>query len=121
MNGHADLFAITFPPVVPEQPAPAVEDRERLVDGIGVPLSRAGADNGVGGMPVPAGDAILGPGQADLGVVLIAEADIEHHIPFALLDHLATGHAVLLPGVLGLGPEDRVLVVPRPLQAVRTG
>ena len=38
---------------------------------------------GLAGMTLPAGDAVARAGQADLGVVLVAEADVEHEVPVA--------------------------------------
>src|SRR5262245_35958689 len=41
VSGQADLLDPAPPPVVPQQPPPAVEYRERLVHRVGVPLALA--------------------------------------------------------------------------------
>src|SRR5208283_1459761 len=45
---HADLFQAAVAAVVPEQPFPAVEDGERLVAGVVVPLAFPRLNDGVG-------------------------------------------------------------------------
>src|SRR5947209_4824280 len=64
-----DLLDAAPSSVVPQQPPPAVSDRKGLVDRILVPFPYAGADDRVGRVALPAGDAILRPCHADLGVI----------------------------------------------------
>src|SRR5262249_14597787 len=114
-----DLLDAAPTPVVPQQPSLAVEDRIRLVHRVRVPAALAGPDDGVGPVPLPARDPVLRAGHAGLGVILVGGADVEQDMPVAPPDHLAGRHPVLLPGVVRLGAEDRVLLVLGPLQPVR--
>src|ERR1700688_3203015 len=99
MDGQTNLLDVSPPAVVPEQPPPGVRliDREWLVAGVPVPLIGAGADDRVGLQPPPIRDAVFRAGDADLRMVHVAEADVEHHPPLALLHHLAGGHFASLP------------------------
>src|SRR5262249_8532163 len=86
-----------------------------------VPLTRAGAEDGVGRVPPPARDPVLRPGHADLGVALVPEADVEHHVPVALENDLAARNPVLLPGASRVGLENGIALVLGPPQPVLTG
>src|SRR5262245_35210580 len=92
VDRYPDLLDAAFTPVVPQQPTPPIEDRIRLVHGVRVPPPLAGPDDRVGRVPLPPGDPVSGAGQADLGVVPVPEADVEHDVPPALPDHLAGRH-----------------------------
>ena len=66
MRRQPHLLDASPPPVVPQHPLPCVEDRERLLDRIGVPLVDAGAQDRIGRMTPPVGDSVAGAGDADL-------------------------------------------------------
>src|SRR5262249_61277546 len=86
VDRHPDLLDAAPPPVVPQQPTPPSEDRIRLIDGVRVPPALAGPDDRVGRVPLPPADPVPRAGQADLGVVPVPEADVEHDVPPALPD-----------------------------------
>src|SRR5262245_66390695 len=97
---HSDLLVPAPPTVVPQLPPLPVEDRVRLVHRIRIPPVLPGSDDRVGRVPLPAGDAVLRPGQADPGTVPVGEADVKHDVPIPLPHHLAGRHPIPLP--LGL-------------------
>src|SRR5713101_3286207 len=94
---HADLLQRAVAAVAPQPPSLAVEDRVRLVTGVVVPLVAPRADDRVGRMTLPVGEAVPGAGEADLGMGFVAKANVEHQIPAAALLDLASGHLVLFP------------------------
>src|SRR6266851_1122307 len=81
VGGYADLFGAAMAAVVPEQPAFPIEDRIRLICRIVVPAVWGGADDGVCGVALPFGYAVAGAGEADLSVIDVAKADVEHVVP----------------------------------------
>src|SRR5262245_40827882 len=116
-----DLLDAALAAVVPQQPLLPVVDRIRLVNGVVVPLTLAGPDDGIGSMALPVGDSAPGAGHADLGAVPVPKADVEHDVPVALPNDLAGGNTFLLPNTLRVRLEDRVVLVLGPLQAVCAG
>src|SRR5262249_15061140 len=121
VQSQPDLFDAPFTTVVPQEPFVAVEDRKRLVNGVVVPLVDSGTYDRVGRMALPVGDAVPGPGDADLGFVLVEKADVEHQIPVTLSGDLAGRDSILLPGILRIGLEDRIILVPGPFHTVCAG
>jgi hypothetical protein len=86
-----------------------------------VPLVLARADNRVGGVALPVGDAVTRAGEADLGMGLVAEADVKHHIPVPRTLNLAGSDFVSLPGAIGGRGKDGVGSVFCPMEAVHAG
>src|SRR5262249_62050939 len=121
---EAEVFAAAGPPPTPLAPAPPavvpqppplpVEDRVRLVHRIRIPPALPGSDDRVGRVSLPVGDAVLRPGQADLGTVPIREPDVKHDVPIPLPHDLAGRHAIFFPIGLRVGSEDRIPLVLRP-------
>ena len=68
----------------------------------------ARADDRVGRVALPIGDAVTRAGDADLRVGLVAEADIEHHVPVPYPLDLAGGDFVFLPGEVDVRGKDGV-------------
>ena len=58
VNRQADLLHISMPAVIPEKPAPAIEDRVGLIAGVVIPLLDAGADDGSGTLQGLSRDAV---------------------------------------------------------------
>ena len=108
VGGEADLFDGAVAAVEPEAPLEAVEEGERFVAGVGVPLPISWTDDGVGGVALPLGEAIGGAGEADLGMIFVAEADIKHQVGIAVMNDLGGGDLVFFPRVGGVGGEDGV-------------
>src|SRR5262245_14661942 len=121
MQRQPDLLDAALATVVPEQPLLAIEDRIWFVNSVVVPLVLARPNDGVGSMALPVGDAVLRAGHADLRIVHVPKADVEHDVPVALPNDLAGGNSVLLPGILGVGLEDRIVLVSGPFQAAFAG
>src|SRR5262249_23882724 len=105
---HPDLLDPAPPTVIPQPPPLPAEDPARLVRTLRV---FPGADDGVGWVSLPVGDAVLRPGKADLGTVPIREPDVKHDVPIPLPHDLAGRHAILFPRGLRVGSEDRILLV----------
>src|ERR1035437_8161991 len=118
---NANLLQSAVAAIIPKEPFLTVEDRVGFVTGVMVPLPFAGADDWIGRMALPAGDAVAGAGEADLGVGLIAEANVEHQIRIPAPLDLAGRDFVFLPVKGGVWGEDGVSRVFGPAATVRTG
>src|ERR1051326_2575746 len=121
MEDDSDLFESTVAAVIPKEPFLAVEDGERLVTGVVIPLVFTGTDDRVERVALPIGNAVARPGEANLGVRFIAEADVEHQVPVSLADDLTGRDLVLFPNAGRVGNKDGVGRVLRPFEAVRAG
>src|SRR5260370_5271440 len=60
------------------QPLRAVPYHVRLVHGLAIPVTEAGPDDRIRGQSLPAEEAIARAGQADPGMILVAEANVGH-------------------------------------------
>src|SRR5262249_1010466 len=116
---HSNLLDPAPPTVVPQPPPLPAEDRVRLVHRIRTPPALPGSDDRVGRVSLPVGNAILRPGQADLGAVPISEPDVKHDVPIPLPHDLAGRHSIFFPIGLRVGSEDRIPLVLRPFPSIR--
>ena len=107
VRDQADLLHAAVAAVVPEQPLLAVEDGKRLVAGVVVPLASPGRMIGLAGWRCQSVMPSLRAGDADLGVVHVAEADVEHHVPVAALARPGRPSPCASPRRLRIGREDR--------------
>ena len=121
VNCDADLLDGPMTTVVPEQPAFTVENDRGLVHGIVVPAVWRGADDWIGRMTFPVFDAVTRTGNANLRMVHVAKANVEHVVPVAVLHHLAGSHLVALPWAGRVGGEDRISRSLGPGVSVGTG
>src|SRR6516162_2484102 len=115
MQRQPDLLNSALATVVPEPPFPAIENRVRFVYGVVVPFVVAGTNDRIGWMALPAGDPVPGSGDTDLGFIHVEETDVEHDVPVALTNDLATCDPLLLPQVRRLRLEDGIALVLGPL------
>jgi len=108
--GQSYLLGRSPAPVVPEEPAIAlvIVDGKGLVAGIAIPCVASWKDDRVGSIALPAGYAVSRTCQASLGVMLVAEADVEHQIVVCAGDDLAGSGLVLFPGAAGPGSENGI-------------
>ena len=86
-----------------------------------IPAARTRPDDRVGGVPLPAGQPVSRTGHADLGMLLIAKANVEHQEPAVMPQNLTRGHAVLLPGERGIGAKDGIAGILGPGDPIPTG
>src|ERR1019366_5127520 len=121
MKRQPNLLNAAPATVVPQEPLFPIEDRIRLVNGVVVPLVLAGANDGISSMTLPVGDPVLGTGNADLGVVPIPKADVEHEMPVTLANDLTGSNSVFLPGQPRIGLEDGIVLILVPFQAIFAG
>src|SRR5262245_52437907 len=84
MKRDAYLLDHATAAIVPEQPLCAIPEHVRLIDRLAVPACVGGSEDGICGQSSPARDAVARAGQADVGVILVAEADVRHVVPLAL-------------------------------------
>jgi hypothetical protein len=107
VEDKANLLQGAVAAVIPEEPLLAVVDGVRPVTGVMIPLIFTRADNWVGGMAFPAGDAV-GAGRVTDGGMVFGLAGVPKVVTVLTLQDHGVVDVILPPGLLPRTEDDLV-------------
>ena len=122
VSSQSNLLSTPSSSIIPEKPIIFYEQGGGLVDRVSIPGKPpvTTANNWVGRMSLPIGNAVSGASNSNSSRVNVAKSDVKHNMPRIVHPHTRAGDLNRFPRKRPVRSKYRVVKWSRPLHAIRT-